>query len=105
MRKGIKPRSRWEIIYTILKETSREEERTGGKAKKTRIMHGAYLDWRNFQRHLDFLIEQGFINYTEEEGHCHLTERGRNLLEQLEEVKDMIERPPTTSKTLFRFQF
>jgi predicted transcriptional regulator len=105
MRKGINPRSRWEIIYTILKETLKEEERTGGKAKKTRIMHGAYLDWRNFQRHLDFLIEQGFIYYAEAEGHCHLTESGKYLLKQLEEVKDMIQRPPPTSKSLSRGQF
>jgi predicted transcriptional regulator len=104
MRTGIKHRSRWEIIYAILMETSKEEKRSGGKAKKTRIMHGAYLDWRNFQRHFDFLLEQGFITCMENESY-YLTEKGRNLLKNLEEVKDMIQRPPTTSKSLSRGQF
>lgn len=93
MRKGINPRSRWEIIYDILEETSEAENRGEGKAKKTRIMHGAYLDWRNFQRHFDFLMEQGFIDCIKGEDCYCLTEKGRDLLNQLKDLWNMIQRP------------
>jgi predicted transcriptional regulator len=43
-------RNKWEIIIAVF-EVIRAEE----KAKKTRIMHMAYLDWRNFKRHFNFL--------------------------------------------------
>ena len=61
MRKGGKPRGRWEIIHDILRVTVEEEKAGAGKAKKTRIMQGAYLDWRNVQRHFEFLLDRGFI--------------------------------------------
>jgi predicted transcriptional regulator len=61
MSEDIPRRSRWEISYDILEATSEEEKAHGGKAKKTRIMQGAHLDWRNFQRYFDFLLEHRFI--------------------------------------------
>jgi len=105
MRKGINPRSRWEIIYDILRETSAEEKRNDGKAKKTRIMQRAYLDWRNFQRHFDFLMEQGFIGCIEGENCYYLTEKGSDLKNRLSDLKDMIQRSTTKSEKLFRGQF
>jgi len=105
MRKGINPRSRWEIIYDILQETSAEEKRNDGEAKKTRIMQRAYLDWRNFHRHFEFLIEQGFIDCVEGENCYYLTEKGRDLKNQLRDLKDMVQQPTTKSGKLFRGQF
>ena len=90
MRKNMSRRSRWEITYDILRATSEEATAHDGKAKKTRIMQGAYLDWRNFQRYFDFLLEQGFINSPEGENYYYLTEKGRNLKEQLRELKDRL---------------
>ena len=101
MRKGVKPRGRWEIIYDILRETAEEEKAGEGKAKKTRIMQGAYLDWRNFQRHFEFLVDSGFIDYQEGEDSYYLTEAGTNLLKRLGEVNDIMKRPTTTSKNSF----
>ncbi|RCV65055.1 putative transcriptional regulator [Methanophagales archaeon] len=57
MSKSINPRSRWEIILDILDVIEMSEN----KAKKTRVMKMAYLDWRNFQRHFGFLMENGFV--------------------------------------------
>jgi predicted transcriptional regulator len=62
MRSEIKPRSRWDIILDILEVIAISENR----AKKTRIMKKAYLDWRNFQRHFGFLIEGDFIEQIED---------------------------------------
>ena len=96
----MKPRSRWEIIYDILKETSREEKKSGGYARKTRIMQAAYLDWRNFNRHLTFLMENGFIGCQEEDCY-YLTERGRDLLDQLREVRNTINESSKEQRDLF----
>ena len=83
-------RGRWEILLNILKAISER----GGRAKKTRIMQNAYLDWRNFQRHFGFLQEHGFVenNDNPEEGTSYyLTGRGKELLQRLKEVKEMLQ--------------
>jgi predicted transcriptional regulator len=85
----IEPRSRWEIILDILKVIEVGE----GKAKKTRIMQNAYLDWRNFQRHFGFLQEQGFIGKNEDSGggiSYYLTEKGIDLMGRLKDVEKML---------------
>jgi predicted transcriptional regulator len=84
-------RSRWEIILDILRALFEE----GGVAKKTHIMQKAYLDWRNFQKHFNFLLEQGFVAERDEElegggKEYYLTEEGRNLLKGLSEVEEAL---------------
>jgi len=69
-------RSKWEIILDIL-EVIRAEQ----KAKKTRIMYMAYLDWRNFTRHFNFLLEEGHIMKCNPDNECYkLTLMSRDLL-------------------------
>ncbi|HLB71043.1 MAG: hypothetical protein OIN88_15270 [Candidatus Methanoperedens sp.] len=82
-----KERSRWEIVEDIL--TVLVEEK---KPKKTRIMQRAYLDWRNFQRYFDFLLEESFISKSKdpEEGCYELSEKGRELLKRLKDVKEIL---------------
>ncbi len=83
-----KERSRWEIIEDMLIVLMSEE-----KSKKTRIMQRAYLDWRNFQRYFDFLQEEGFMvkcNNLGDEGYYELTERGKELLKRLKNVRDIL---------------
>ena len=85
-----KDRSRWEIILDILKVTKEE-----GKVKKTRIMHSANLDWRNFKRYFDYLQADGFIK----SGHpdpdqYELTEAGKNLLQRLKDVTELVDAEP-----------
>ena len=84
-------RSRWEITYDILEAASEEEKAHGGKAKKTRIMQGAHLDWRNFQRYFDFLLEYRFIAGSEGEDYYYLTDKGRKLKAHLEELKELLQ--------------
>jgi predicted transcriptional regulator len=89
MRREINPRSRWEIIQDILDVIATAENR----AKKTRIMKMAYLDWRNFQRHFGFLIEGGFIEEIDDlsKGTVYgLTERGKDLRSKLKDLEPMV---------------
>ncbi len=89
MRNGTSPRSRWEIILDLLEVTSGE----GSRAKKTRIMQKAYLDWRNFQRHFSYLLNHGFIEKIEDPvgGTCYkVTESGEYLMKRLKEVEALL---------------
>lgn len=68
----------------MLKVTKEEN-----KAKKTRIMQRAYLDWRNFQKYFDFLLEEGFIANCDPE--CYeLTEKGEELRKRLDQVDEIL---------------
>jgi predicted transcriptional regulator len=78
-----KDRSRWEIILDVLKAIQEDN-----KAKKTRIMQRAYLDWRNFDRYFSFLLEEGFIKRTPDT-YYRLTEKGEGLLTRLQEVDEI----------------
>ena len=91
MRRRKTIRSRWDIILDILRALSDE----GGVAKKTHIMQKAYLDWRNFQKHFNFLLEHGFVGEREEELEgrgkvYYLTEEGKNLLNGLRDVEEAL---------------
>lgn len=79
-----KDRSRWEIVQDLLKVTKEEK-----KAKKTRIMQGAYLDWRNFQRYFGFLLEEGLIENCDP--NCYeITKRGEELIRRLDQVGEIL---------------
>jgi predicted transcriptional regulator len=86
MAKGLNPRSRWEIVLNILDVIVREKKR----AKKTRIMKMAYLDWRNFHRHFGFLTQAGFVKEIDDPSvgvYYELTKKGTELREKLKEVE------------------
>jgi len=68
----------------LLKVTKEEN-----RAKKTRIMQRAYLDWRNFQRYFDFLLEGGFIANCDSNSY-ELTEKGEELIKRLNQVDEML---------------
>lgn len=81
-----KERNKWEIILEVLKVMQEEEI-----VKKTRIMNKAYLDWRNFRRHFNFLIDEGFVMKCNPNNGCYkLTENGGNLLKKLNEVDQIM---------------
>ncbi len=93
MGRGIKQRSRWDIMGDILKGISEEE-----RARKTRIMQRSNLDWRSFKRYFDPLVERGFVEGGGEpdEGEIYeLTEKGKELLMKLQEVKEMLQTSST----------
>ena len=77
-------RSRWEIIREMLVIIQAED-----KVKKTRIMHKAYIDWNNFNKHLEFLINEKFIDLTEEKNYI-LTNEGKELLDKLDDVNRVL---------------
>ena len=81
-----KDRSRWEIILDMLKAIQEEN-----KAKKTRIMQRAYLDWRNFERYLDFLLAEGFIIKCNPDPRYELTAKGKELMRRLKEVDELLD--------------
>ncbi len=86
---GIKTRSRWEIILDTLRGIAEE----GGVAKKTRIMQKAYLDWRNFRKYFNFLLENGFIEEVESGGvssQYRLTDKGKEIMKKLMEIERIL---------------
>ncbi len=80
-----KDRSSYEIILDVLEVTEDEKQAT-----KTRIMQGAYLDWRNFGKYFNFLLEKNFIARRDPETNYELTEEGRELLKKLKEVSEIL---------------
>ena len=93
MGRGIKQRSRWDIMGDILKGISEEE-----RARKTRIMQRSNLDWRSFKRYFDPLVERGFVEgggEPHEGGIYELTEKGKDLLMKLQELKEMLQTSST----------
>ena len=93
MRMRREARGRWEILMDILLAMKREMANEGA-VKKTRVMQKAHLDWRTFQKHFNFLLEQGFIvcitDESTEERYL-ITERGEDLLRKLEDVRRILE--------------
>ncbi len=81
-----KDRSRWEIILDILHVIQKEK-----KIKKTRLMQKAYLDWRNFKKYFNYLIEENFIGESNpDSGNFSLTENGVELLNRLKKVDELL---------------
>ncbi|MCD4767166.1 MAG: winged helix-turn-helix domain-containing protein [Methanosarcinales archaeon] len=81
-----KDRSRWEIILDILHVIKKDE-----KIKKTRLMQKAYLDWRNFKKYFDYLLEENFISESNpDSGSFSLTENGVELLDRLKKVNELL---------------
>jgi predicted transcriptional regulator len=93
-----KDRNRWEIILDILKVTKEEQ-----KVKKNRIIHKANMDWRNFNRYFDYLQAEGLITKCNSDPNCYeLTDKGKNLLQKLKEVAELIDVTPRISN---QFQY
>jgi len=94
MRMRREARGRWEILMDLLLAMKREMANEG-TVKKTRVMQKAHLDWRTFQKHFNFLLEQGFIvcitDESAEEERYLITERGEDLLRKLEDVRRILE--------------
>ncbi len=81
-----KDRSRWEIILDILHVIQKEK-----KIKKTRLMQKAYLDWRNFKKYFDYLLEENFISESNpDSGSFSITENGVELLDRLKKVNELL---------------
>lgn len=81
-----KERSRWEIILEILNVIQKDK-----KIKKTRLMQKAYLDWRNFKKYFDYLLEENFIGEANPDSNSFtLTENGVELLDRLKKVNELL---------------
>lgn len=82
----INERSRWEIIRDILHVAFVEK-----KAKKTRIMQKACLDWRNFKRYYDYLMGEGLLANCNPEPECYvITDKGKEVLNKLKELDEVL---------------
>jgi len=94
-----KERNRWKIILDLLKVIKDEK-----KAKKTRIMNKAYLDWNNFNRYLDFLLDENYIMRNLEESNVYeITDNGIYLLEKLKDVEAILEKKEKTLNPNFTY--
>jgi len=52
-------------------------------------MHKAYIDWKNFNKHFEFLIKENLIYRTEENKYI-LTNEGKVLLKKLEDINGVL---------------
>jgi predicted transcriptional regulator len=85
-----KQRSGWELISEILGEVSKE----GKRAKKTRILKGAYLDWWSFEKYFTWLQNGGFIKRIDDPAVgtiYELTDKGEDLRGRLKDVDSMLQ--------------
>ena len=81
-----KGRSRWEIILNMLYVIKKEK-----KIKKTRLMQKAHLDWRNFKKYFDYLLEKKIIIESNPDVNSYsLTEDGIELLDRLKRVNELL---------------
>ncbi len=81
-----KGRGRWDIVRDILTATLEE-----GTGKKTRIMQKAFLDWRTFSRYFEYLLNDEFLTDCNEDEYFTVTDKGRELLERLKSVEDVLD--------------
>jgi predicted transcriptional regulator len=81
-----KGRGRWDILGDILKAT--QEDR---KIKKTRIMQKACLDWKTFYKYFDYLLQEGFLEESNNDECFVLTQKGRELLNRIQEVEKVMD--------------
>ena len=61
--------------------------------KKTRIMHGAYLQWKNFDKYFTYLIEKELVKENNsDEKNYELTDKGIELLHRLNKVDELLKK-------------
>ena len=53
-------------------------------------MQKAYLDWRNFNRYFDVMLNDGFIVKCNPDEDYMLTDKGKDLLKRLKDVDEML---------------
>ena len=56
---------------------------------KTRIMYAAYLSFQQVNDYLEFLQENGLLQYENEMGHYRVTEKGFRFLKISNEMNDL----------------
>jgi molybdate transport repressor ModE-like protein len=77
-------RSNIEIIADILRM---------GRASKTQIMYRAAMSYSQLQKYLDYLLDRDFLNLVQggyPGGTYHVTEKGRELLESIEKIEEVL---------------
>ncbi len=52
-------------------------------------MHLSYLDWRNFKRNFEFLLEKGLIAVTEDKRY-KVSEKGQEYLERFQKLQKVL---------------
>lgn len=81
-------RSRCKIISDILETVKKEEN-----CKKTKIIRLANLDWDMASRYLNLLVQDDFLECSDDEskGNCNyeLTENGELFLESLQKTREV----------------
>ena len=77
-------RTRLDIIRDIL-------ELAEGGIRKTRLMYRLNLSFRAVNEYLSFLIQQGIITHTEKPRVYKLTKKGKQVLNNIKELQNILE--------------
>jgi predicted transcriptional regulator len=78
-------RSRWEIIFDVLKVVQ-----GSNNAKKKHIMKKANLDSKNFKNYLSFLVLGDFVMIDDQETGYKITEKGMELFRRLKDFEGFV---------------
>jgi predicted transcriptional regulator len=81
----IERRTRADILFDILRIVQQNQ----GKSKTTKILYGANLSYVRLKKHLDYLIQNQFLERTQANGSTLfiITEKGLNFIQEFRKVK------------------
>lgn len=82
--KNVERRTKADILFDILRIVQQNE----GKAKTTKILYGANLSYTRLKKHLDYLIQNGFLEKIQKDSiYFVLTDKGINFVQEFRKVK------------------
>jgi predicted transcriptional regulator len=81
----IERRTKADILFDILRIVQQNQ----GKAKTTRILYGANLSYARLKKHVDYLIQNNFLDKIQSNDAVYfaITERGLQFIQEFRKVK------------------
>lgn len=80
----IERRTKADILFDILRIAQQNQ----GRAKTTKILYGANLSYSRLKKHLDYLIQNGFLQKEiKDSTYFVITEKGLQFINEFRKVK------------------
>jgi len=80
----IERRTKADILFDILRIVQQND----GKAKTTKILYGANLSYSRLKQHVNYLIENGFLQKVQKEAtYFVITDKGLLFINEFRKVK------------------
>ncbi len=78
-------RGRWDIILEMLKATQMEND-----PENRHSLHEEFINLKNFDKYFEFLQSEGFIAEFNPGNNYYLTKKGKDLLEGLNKINNIL---------------